>query len=742
MSIEHDTTRRIPRCFMTGRICIHESEIKKRLDEMKRNEGNKEVFVVMPFTPDLTAIYNWQIKPFIERWAAENKFTCEVQRADEVWQVGFIICNKICRQIQRANIVVVDLTFNNANVFYEFGISAGMGKNILPIGMGQLCGGIPERSNFLITHMGIPSTTDAPIRCDLLQYPDFGFMTGDIHKKLYDLTGFPSSVPTGHNVLILYESTHKVRIPNKHAQAIDYDFGKLCNTATATAIRSIFFPMKNGSWDGDNSHQTETIRRYRDKIAANFGVSTAPFDEVKFVGKMVVLKDLATESLDNIVAAVKDAGCVIVDIRHHDPRSFFWLGFLHAIGVDVIPVNSSTNDDDQNSQRTIAFDIAGLWYAELNPAEPVKLQNTLTDILLYFYEKKAKRLQKDAFWTKVFGNDTVSVFLGTVSEAILARNSLGDWDYRSAAEITGLLSQKDYKLILESPIIKPRDPDRSADYVEHLKQTVRGKNCIIIGSSDINELTEVVWATIHGVKPFQNIPDNATTTDKGKNIDCFIATKEYTELTTDDKARLFGYGKKGMASFILSESRVKNATSRGFIYREGHLQQPIIKPFIPPQQADMKKDKELKTFYGQLIVCRNPWSMDKWIVILNGTSGPATLGMAQILTGCLFTEFTIIHVDKDVSKPIIAQWYKQAQQQEQPTINYNDWSEELLAKCLNLLDSNSAGFEALVAVDVYYPSEGTFNDERKVVGWRFEKVEKTRDGLPVDNPRRRNWEAE
>jgi hypothetical protein len=96
---------------------------------------------MMPFSPDLDAIYNWQLKPFIECEGNgdQDGRKWEVQRADEVWQVGFIICTKICKQIQMANLVVADITFDNANVFYELGISAALRKQILLVGMDKIC---------------------------------------------------------------------------------------------------------------------------------------------------------------------------------------------------------------------------------------------------------------------------------------------------------------------------------------------------------------------------------------------------------------------------------------------------------------------------------------------------------------------------------------------------------------------------------------------------------------------------
>ncbi len=586
MRTDTDETRTINRCFMTGRTCIHEQEIQQRLVELKKGAPTGQAFVVMPFTADLDAIYNWQVKPFIEAGGDERdtRYACSVERADDVWQIGFIICTKICRRIQMASLVVVDLTFDNANVFYEFGIAAALRKRILPIGMGRLCGTTTQRASYLSTAFGI----ERAAADGLIHYPDFGFMSGRISDALYDTTRLPAT-GQGNKVLILYESSHEILIPNKHTSegTLSYSFGKLCRTAASTAVRSIFFPPASG---GGAAISAETIQRYREKIAEQLGAPST--DEAAFVRQMVVELDLAAAKFEEVVTAIQAAGCVIVDIRHQDPRAFFWRGYLHALGTHVIPVNAAPIETEEQRrppeeqrrapQRTMAFDIAGLWYAQLNPREPALFQHTLRDILGYFYEAKAKQLHKDAFWAKVLSKQPISVFLGTVSDARLNRNSLGDWDYRAAAEVTGYLTQKDYKVVLESPIIKPSRPDEvrgDTRYADELGMRIKGKNCIIIGSADINELTELVWATVHGFQPFTEIPSDAPQARPGQNIDCFIAYKEYRSLEPEEKARLFGYGEKGLASFILQSVSGSAEPKRGFKYRTGISTQPFAEPF-------------------------------------------------------------------------------------------------------------------------------------------------------------------
>ena len=56
-----------------------------------------------------------------------------VIRADSNPSSNFVICNRVCQQMQIADLVVVDVSDENTNVFYEMGMAVAMGKMILPI---------------------------------------------------------------------------------------------------------------------------------------------------------------------------------------------------------------------------------------------------------------------------------------------------------------------------------------------------------------------------------------------------------------------------------------------------------------------------------------------------------------------------------------------------------------------------------------------------------------------------------
>lgn len=56
-----------------------------------------------------------------------------VIRADSNPSSNFVICNRVCQQMQIADLVVVDVSDENTNVFYELGMAMAFQKLILPI---------------------------------------------------------------------------------------------------------------------------------------------------------------------------------------------------------------------------------------------------------------------------------------------------------------------------------------------------------------------------------------------------------------------------------------------------------------------------------------------------------------------------------------------------------------------------------------------------------------------------------
>lgn len=162
------------RCFMTGEYCSKQMHIQRERNLLhEKNEIN--AFVIMNFSNMSDVVYKWRMRGFIEsltkylyfmkvnnvakrlycfcnagidnqtqekeRFKEENKEEGEmipvkhihVIRSDSNPTSNFVMCSRVCQQLQIADLVIVDVSVENTNVFYELGMAVAMGKLILPI---------------------------------------------------------------------------------------------------------------------------------------------------------------------------------------------------------------------------------------------------------------------------------------------------------------------------------------------------------------------------------------------------------------------------------------------------------------------------------------------------------------------------------------------------------------------------------------------------------------------------------
>lgn len=152
------------RCFMTGEYCSKQTNIQKERKKL-HNEDSINAFVIMNFSNMSDVVYKWRLKSFIEslkkylyisdsseriwcrpssRLSKEEEEQMKIDgwkqierikviRADSDPASNYVICNRVCQQLQIADLVVVDVSVENTNVFYEFGMAVALGKMILPI---------------------------------------------------------------------------------------------------------------------------------------------------------------------------------------------------------------------------------------------------------------------------------------------------------------------------------------------------------------------------------------------------------------------------------------------------------------------------------------------------------------------------------------------------------------------------------------------------------------------------------
>ena len=86
----------------------------------------KLVFVLMPFNE------KWSNDVLMLIKNAGAKYELEVLRADDIFEPHNIV-NDIWQLINRAGLIIADITKHNANVFYELGIAHTIGKEVVLI---------------------------------------------------------------------------------------------------------------------------------------------------------------------------------------------------------------------------------------------------------------------------------------------------------------------------------------------------------------------------------------------------------------------------------------------------------------------------------------------------------------------------------------------------------------------------------------------------------------------------------
>lgn len=116
-------------CVVQGKVSILRAQLELlfqghgtiELRNIFVESTRPEVFVVMQFTDEFTALFKEVIDPVC------SEYGYEVIRGDNVYTNGLII-DDISRSIRDSSLVIADITPNNANVYYEVGYAHGIGK--------------------------------------------------------------------------------------------------------------------------------------------------------------------------------------------------------------------------------------------------------------------------------------------------------------------------------------------------------------------------------------------------------------------------------------------------------------------------------------------------------------------------------------------------------------------------------------------------------------------------------------
>ncbi|MCL2476603.1 hypothetical protein [Candidatus Bathycorpusculum sp.] len=733
--------KKMERCFMNGKSCAYEQNIRS----LAKKDGEKKAFLIMPFKEHLDALYQWEIIPFLK----ERGYASE--RADDVNRIGYIMCEKICKKIQEADLIVVDVSFNNPNVFYEMGLSIALHKPLL-----LMCNPDKYTTDFagiIEKKYGIPKNY-------IMKYPFFDKLKCEGNKDLDDyifnkyedksfqtvflqkMQGLKTAILKTEN----YGQGNRQKGPkgdqeecekNFDPYSFEFDFFDFCKSAAGRAM----YDVLHADNDWVNSFEPEK-------------------DVIKEITPIDLGKDM-----EHVSKELMDCCCAIIDITNNGGVNYFWLGYIHGISGNVIPINRRKVDEPNtsnlaldsknqnvNNLKEIAFDIRALWHIIFDESKPLSLSTSLKDILKIIYEEKASNKNRDKFWESILRESAVSIFLGSYHFKDLGRNVIGDWDYRAAAEITSFLTNKKetIKVKLESPLpqrvsslpdgedIKDLTAEQKNGYIEELKKLLKtNKNCIIIASPDVNDLTEVALCEIYGKKPFPYVTE---LTDNEK-VCGFIPCKFFSKASNKYVVRKHVFYSRMVGN--------KKEDERGFLVGDGkHDPEELLEKHT---YIGHNNTRDSSMLLGLLVVANNPLAEGGKIISISGLSGPATFGIAQLLTGCIYDEFTVdplvnlkknLHPDFEVMKSVAEFMETRMSDLNTPestvfeiakkaggdvtgiVINYNTLSEKIIEKIGTSFEGSNHGCAAIIEVGVYYPERTNDNDkkdDRKIIAFNLKK---------------------
>ena len=494
-----EVPQRMRRCFMTGKQCI----FRPQATGTAVGEPQSGIFVVMPFRPNLDTFFEWSLKPFLgglSRYAGEP-----IRRADQISKIGYVMCENICRRIQNAKLVVIDLSVTNANVFYELGLAVGLGKRLL-----VLCDKGVRQSREYWDAIGIPQER-------LLRYPSIAQLTSGA-KSIEDyewVVPVPARNPEMVVLPLLVPGPYREETEGgAQPKDISVTFEDAIKAAVGVAISQI---AERAGANGEGEPElTTAVRSLGDKSIASLAKCTPQF---------LVPGNGATEGLaayKEMAAQVESAFACIVDLFGEQPLSYFWLGYCHARGVNVVPVSRSPNG--QEPKQPLAFDIRSLWCVEYHEKEPKELAKTLQDIFEELIVKDIPTQQRQTFWERLTRRGIVHIYTGAVHHDGLSREVVGDWDLRTVSELVRYLSSTQESVVpkFANPVYAPetimdklkRDlageddgPAKSVQddgalgheevrkyYLTLAAEELRNKSCLIVASADVNPFTELVLA--------------------------------------------------------------------------------------------------------------------------------------------------------------------------------------------------------------------------------------------------------
>jgi len=713
--------RRVDPCFMTGKGCVYTETIDREI--YRRKDKFYSGFMVVPFQPNINTFFELCLKPYLKAEYSEgstDQKRVDLLRADQIRRTGYVICEKICKKIQESDFIVVDISVPNPNVFYELGLSYGMNQKIIVIHQKEGSEFGEKVANYL---------KDAG--CKAYPYEDLNQISSKdfpLSEYIWQHNLFTPIVVNKPTMLLVekYSRLPPEQEPAEPIPVIPRDIRlNLEIYSKSISEQETIEPTSVIPQDirlNFNTHVESSIRVAINNILKELHSKQDSNNLLDIYKKQIEgLKEIETVKKDarfkEICDQVQKAFCLLIRTGGSDcdPMAYFWFGYCHAIGKNVIPITVINKAGDKIDD--LAFDIRALWHMTFIKNKPTLLADELEETLYQMIVTDFAEWSRKRFWDVILGRrGKVSIFTGALHSEDFGREMIGDWDLRAASELTSYFASHQYRATIETPLYQldqvVKGNIKRDDYINELTEMLQDKNCIIIASPDVNPLTEIVLGKIYGIEqnkwfsPFsikkyphvivaikQKIKrgNKSLKTKTGKLS--FYREEEvrgeylfnWNDVPKNDSKRLIKHlydnlkidwvrkaeikksdnGKtitvtngKNSLRFELNEEEYKaileisgGETQEYILEKEKgklniHKRKPLHRGFISHALNDgeimaefvSQEDREKEFIvHAHLLIASNPFCGNqhdnKYIIIFNGMSGPATFALTHVLTG-------------------------------------------------------------------------------------------------------------
>jgi len=427
--------------------------------------------MISPFGFPYDDLYSYAIAPNVKNKMKGYK----ISRADQSLQLGYVMCERICRRILRSSFILVDLTLPNGNVYYELGLSYGLCKSI----------GILQKKS-----------ADNPYIKAFLSSPGSAIIHE--YNKLENLL----------NSDILLESKKEPYILSSETRnSLQIELQKLINDDPPVILNIV-------------NNDGPVLDLHEIAIKNSLNVKKNKNNEVE--GVVDVLETLERWTVDTIIVdqdldiqnafkKIIAAKICVFDMTHYrDPVNaymFFLLGLAHALEREAIPViNRPMN-------LSVPFDIRGLWQVNFDKIEDLtkELSQIVAIIDADVKKEQKNRLYKD-IWDPFLKEKKLSVY--TCAREVShdenrgKRTNIDKWDFITVSDLSFFIAQmyETAEVNVEKPKNKKKaseltDQNELTDFHKQIREEIHDRNCVIVGSPDVSDYAEVILSDLHGIMP-------------------------------------------------------------------------------------------------------------------------------------------------------------------------------------------------------------------------------------------------